>query len=149
MISRRHHKCDVPLAVDPIRSKIMRSVGREDTRPEMLVRRILHNLGFRFRLHRRDLPGTPDIVLPKYMTAIFVHGCFWHRHKNCSKATSPKTRVQFWTDKFEQNTARDRRNDKALKQAGWSVLVIWECETRRPVELRKKLAVYFSRGRPA
>jgi DNA mismatch endonuclease, patch repair protein len=117
----------------------MRSVRRSDTTPEIAVRRALHSLGFRFRLHRKDLPGTPDIVLPKYRQAIFVHGCFWHRHPGCKKATSPKTRHQFWTEKFEHNVARDRRNEDALEQLGWSVSIIWECQTLDASDLTSRL----------
>lgn len=106
----------------------MARVGSKNTKPEMLVRRALHRLGFRFRLHRRDLPGRPDIVLPKYKTAIFVHGCFWHRHAGCRRATTPKTREAFWRSKFEANISRDRNAVEALKQGGWNVLVLWECE---------------------
>lgn len=106
----------------------MARIGPKNTKPEMLVRRALYRLGFRFRLHRRDLPGRPDIVLPKYRTAIFVHGCFWHRHPGCRRATTPKTRVTFWRQKFEANIKRDRKATEALEQAGWNVLVLWECE---------------------
>ncbi|MDB5683491.1 MAG: very short patch repair endonuclease, partial [Sphingomonas bacterium] len=91
-----------------------------------VVRRALHALGFRFRLHRADLPGRPDIVLPKHKTAIFVHGCFWHRHPDCPKASTPRTRVDFWRHKFVTNVARDRRNVQALEDAGWRVLTVWE-----------------------
>lgn len=108
----------------------MRAVGQKHTAPEMTVRRMLHALGYRFRIHRRDLPGSPDIVLPKYKTAIFVHGCFWHRHPGCKKATTPKTRVPFWTEKFERNVLRDRQKETALREMGWQVLVVWECETK-------------------
>lgn len=125
--------------VDPVRSKIMRSVRRSGTKPEVAVRRVLHSLGFRFRLHRRDLPGTPDIVLPKYKTVVFVHGCFWHRHRGCKRSTTPKTRVEFWTRKFAQNVDRDRRDVDDLKRLGWSVIQLWECETFDPDTLRKRL----------
>ena len=108
----------------------MAQVKGKNTKPELIVRRVLHALGYRFRLHRGDLPGRPDIVLPKHKTAIFVHGCFWHRHPGCAKSSTPKTRVDFWQDKFETNIARDARNVKALKNAGWKVLIVWECETR-------------------
>ena len=117
----------------------MRAVRRTDTRPEMLVRKILHRLGLRFRLHRKDLPGTPDIVLPKHRIAIMVHGCFWHRHPCCSKATPPKTRTDFWDDKFRANVARDDRNFRSLEAAGWRVLTIWECETQNTHALETKL----------
>jgi DNA mismatch endonuclease (patch repair protein) len=108
----------------------MASVRGKDTKPELELRRGLHRLGYRFRLHRKDLPGRPDIVLPKHRTVIFVNGCFWHRHDGCSKATTPKTRVEFWSTKFEQNVARDQRNVEDLEAAGWRVLVVWECEIK-------------------
>lgn len=124
----------------PERSSLMARVKGKNTKPELLVRKELHRLGYRFRLHRRDLPGRPDIVLPKYKTAIFVHGCFWHRHPGCSKASTPKTRVDFWQDKFTTNMARDRRNEDALRSDGWQVLVVWECETKRIDELATRLS---------
>lgn len=131
--------------VDPVRSRIMRSVRRTSTKPEMIVRRSLHALGLRFRLHRKDLAGTPDIVLPKFQTLIFVHGCFWHRHESCAKASMPKTRVDFWTAKFSQNVARDRRNEDLLRDAGWRVITIWECETHNRENLAHKLRSVFHR----
>lgn len=115
--------------VDPLRRRIMQSVGQENTPPELRVRRLLHRLGYRFRIHRKDLPGTPDIVLPRHKLAIFVHGCFWHRHDGCRRATTPKTRTVFWADKFARNTERDTRKANELRSAGWRVGVIWECET--------------------
>lgn len=111
------------------RSALMARVRSGDTAPELFVRRTLHRLGYRFRLHRKDLPGTPDIVLPSRKSVIFVHGCFWHRHKNCRDASMPKTRVEFWRDKFRENVERDRRNVQDLHDLGWRVLIIWECET--------------------
>lgn len=117
------------LSTTPERSRIMRAVGRRDTRPELRVRRALHSLGYRFRLHRKDLPGTPDIVLPKYRTCIFVHGCFWHRHKGCKKTTPPKSNVDFWKEKFTRNISRDEQNKRALEALGWNVVLVWECET--------------------
>jgi DNA mismatch endonuclease (patch repair protein) len=147
MISRRHQSPKLPMSVDPVRSRIMRSVGRANTKPEMIVRQMLHKLGFRFRLHRKNLPGTPDIVLLKYRTVIFVHGCFWHRHKDCSKSTTPKTRAEFWLTKFEQNRARDIRNEHALKEAGWSVLIVWECDATKPDLLERKLVEHFSQAK--
>ena len=110
------------------RSRMMSGIRGRNTRPEMTVRIFLHSQGFRFRLHRKDLPGVPDIVLPKYKTVIFVHGCFWHRHPNCRFATMPKTNIKFWNNKFESNVARDKKNETALKASGWHVLIIWECE---------------------
>src|SRR5271166_1928147 len=109
------------------RSAIMRAVPRKNSKPEMIVRRALHRLGYRFRLHRVDLRGTPDIVLPRFRLAIFVHGCFWHRHPDCRLASSPRTRVEFWQAKFERNIHRDAAAERALRDLGWDVLVLWEC----------------------
>lgn len=122
----------------------MAKVGPRDTKPEMVVRRMLHALGRRFRLHRRDLPGTPDVVLPAARKAIFVHGCFWHRHEGCRKATTPKTRVEFWQEKFDRNVERDQRKERELRDAGWDVLTIWECETRDRAELARKLGDWLA-----
>lgn len=108
----------------------MARVKQKDTGPEMRVRRALHRLGYRFRLHRADLPGRPDIVLPRYRIAILVHGCFWHRHPGCKLASSPKTRQEFWRAKFEANVARDSRNEITLEAMGWRPAVVWECETK-------------------
>ena len=112
------------------RSQIMSRIRGRDTRPEMIVRRIAHGLGFRFRLHRKDLPGRPDIVFPRHQAVIVVHGCFWHRHPGCKRASSPKTRVRYWQNKFEDNVVRDKRNETGLRDLGWKVMVIWECETK-------------------
>lgn len=138
-----HDPTDLNEPVDAMRSHIMRSVRQAHTGPEMVVRKVLHGLGLRFRLQRRDLPGTPDVVLPRHRTAIFVHGCFWHRHPGCRKATMPKTRVEFWRDKFDRNVARDCEKESALVQAGWHVLTIWECETRDPDALAIRLRETF------
>lgn len=132
------------MGVDPLRSKIMRAVRRTDTAPELVVRKLVHALGFRFRLQRRDLPGTPDLVLPRLNTVIFVHGCFWHRHALCAKATMPKTRVEFWRAKFDANTSRDLRKNRQLNTAGWRVIVIWECETSDSTKLSRKLKSLLS-----
>lgn len=105
------------------------------------MRRTLHALGGRFRLHRADLPGRPDIVLPRHRLAIFVHGCFWHRHPGCRLSSTPKTRVAFWNEKFAANIARDARNAEALEAAGWRVATIWECETREIEALARSLSV--------
>jgi len=96
-------------------------------------------MGYRFRLHRKDLPGSPDIVLPKHSTLIFVHGCFWHRHSDCKYAYTPKSRVEFWKKKFEENVARDTKNKKELRNMGWNVLTIWECETADTERLSIKM----------
>ena len=112
------------------RSENMSRIRSRDTGPELAVRRTAYRMGFRFRLYRRDLPGTPDLTFPRHRLAVFVHGCFWHRHSGCRFAYSPKSRVEFWMKKFKQNVTRDRRNRAALQNLGWRVAVIWECETR-------------------
>ena len=133
-------------AVDPARSELMRRVRGKDTTPERAVRRVAHALGYRFRLHRRDLPGTPDLVFPRLRRAIFVHGCFWHRHEGCVRTTTPKTRAAYWREKFEQNLRRDRRNLAALRRLGWSVLVVWECQTFERTELLARLSRFLDDG---
>lgn len=111
------------------RSRMMAGIRGRDTLPEMRVRRYLHATGLRFRLHSRMLPGRPDLVLPRHKVAVFVHGCFWHRHPGCPHATNPSTRESFWSAKFKANVARDSRNANDVLAAGWTPLVIWECET--------------------
>lgn len=125
------------------RSDIMRAVKRAHTAPEIIVRQTLHALGLRFRLQRRDLPGSPDIVLPRFRTAIFVHGCFWHRHPGCRYATTPKTRQEYWLPKFAANVERDARKEAQLSELDWRVLVVWECETRDREELMMRLRHEF------
>ena len=112
------------------RSERMSLIRAKDTRPELVLRRALHAKGFRYRLHASDLPGKPDIVLPKFGSVIFVHGCFWHGHRNCRIANSPKTNSEFWQKKFTTNARRDRRSQRRLKLMGWKVIVVWECEVR-------------------
>lgn len=104
---------------------------------------MLHRMGYRFRLYRRDLPGSPDIVLPKHRKVVFVHGCFWHGHKRCKKASRPSTRVEFWNKKIDENIRRDERICKELKAAGWKVLVVWQCKTRKPDKLPQKLEKFL------
>lgn len=116
----------------------MARVKNKNTAPELLVRRILHRLGYRFRLHRRDLPGNPDIVLPRHHTAIFVHGCFWHGH-DCPRGKRPATRPDFWNPKLDKNMERDKKNHEMLTQLGWRVVVIWECELADLATLEAKL----------
>ncbi|TMJ14608.1 MAG: DNA mismatch endonuclease Vsr [Alphaproteobacteria bacterium] len=117
----------------------MRRIRKSDTAPEMMVRRLAHGLGLRFRLHRRDLPGTPDIVFPRQRTAVLVHGCFWHQHEGCRLARQPKSRLDYWLPKLARNKARDRIAQEDLQALGWQVLVIWECETKTPEIVRSKL----------
>ena len=121
------------------RSWNMSRIRGRNTEPERRVRSLLHRMGFRFSLKRRDLPGRPDIVLPKYRTAIFVHGCFWHRHKNCRSSVLPKTRPEFWLTKLDGNVARDKRNSIALRKLGWKILTIWECEVNDEPKLSQEL----------
>lgn len=125
------------------RSWLMSRVKGKNTSPEVRVRRAAHALGLRFRLHRGDLPGTPDIVFRKHGVAIFVHGCFWHRHAKCKKATMPKTRTRFWKAKFRGNSERDRRAVAELRALGWKVRVIWECQTRDTQALERRLRRIF------
>lgn len=113
---------------------MMAGIGSRNTKPELVLRRALHARGFRFRLHNRNLPGTPDLVFRRFEAVCFVHGCFWHRHVDCRYATSPSTREEFWRNKFVANVERDRRNQHALLQAGWRVAVVWECALRRGFE---------------
>lgn len=128
------------------RSWNMSRIRGRDTKPEVKVRSILHQLGFRFRLHRKDLPGKPDIVLPGRGAVIFVHGCFWHRHKGCAETTTPKTRTAFWKEKFAGNVERDIRAQRRLRRMGWRVKVIWECQTRDKDKLAGRLARFLARG---
>jgi DNA mismatch endonuclease (patch repair protein) len=127
---------------DDAKRRLMGRFRGKDTKPEMLVRRTLHRMGLRFRLHRKDLPGTPDIVLPGRRLAIFVHGCFWHHHEGCSTARIPPTRPDFWKAKFRYNKKRDLENAEKLRGMGWNVVEIWECDARRAtLEDRLRLVV--------
>lgn len=118
----------------------MARIRSSNTRPELAVRRLLHAQGFRFRLHRKDLPGRPDLVLPRHKLAIFVHGCFWHQHVGCRLASSPKSRQDYWNPKLAGNVERDRRNVAQLRSDGWRVEVVWECDTRKPELLANRIA---------
>ena len=121
------------------RSWNMSRIKSKNTKPEKTVRSTLHKMGYRFRLHRKDLPGKPDIVLAKHKTVIFVHGCFWHQHKGCKYAYQPKTRAGFWRDKLQGNCERDIRTRKELRKMNWKARVIWECQTKNPAKLNKNL----------
>ena len=125
------------------RSWNMSRIRGRNTSPERVVRSMLHRMGFRFSLHRMDLPGKPDIVMPRYGTVIFVHGCFWHLHKNCKQARIPKTRHDWWKEKLEENSSRDQRNRSALRRLGWKVLTVWECETEKPDKLRRRMSQFL------
>lgn len=121
------------------RSRIMAANKSRNTKPELAVRRILHAMGFRFRLHRKDLPGCPDVVLPKYKTVIQINGCFWHQHTGCKLASKPSTRQDFWEAKLSRNIQRDSENAAKLTALGWNVIVIWECELKQISDLTERL----------
>lgn len=126
------------------RSALMSRIGSKNTAPELVVRRLLHAMGYRFRLHRKDLPGTPDIVLPKLRKAIFVHGCFWHAH-GCRIGQPPKSRPEFWQPKLARNKARDAEKSEALRTAGWDVLTLWQCEIKERTLLEEQLRAFLTR----
>lgn len=126
------------------RSEIMKRIRSKDTRPERAVRSVAHALGLRFRLHRKDLPGTPDLVFPKWHVCIFVHGCFWHRHENCRRSAYPKSRTEYWARKIERNVERDQAQITALTELGWRVCIIWECETRKKESIVNALQQIFA-----
>lgn len=126
------------------RSKVMRKVKGKNTALEMKVRSLIHGMGYRYRLHAKELPGTPDIVFRPKKKVIFVHGCFWHRHKGCKLARMPKSRVEFWRTKLTANRDRDRTNIDQLRRLGWDVLVIWECEAKESDRIRNKIDVFLS-----
>jgi DNA mismatch endonuclease (patch repair protein) len=125
------------------RSRVMAAVRSKDTGPERCVRTLVFALGYRFRLHRKDLPGTPDLVFPGRKKAIFVNGCFWHFHSHCSAFRAPKSRVEFWEGKLIRNRLRDRQSSKALRRLGWGVLVIWECEIKNLTRLRQRIVGFL------
>ena len=125
------------------RSALMSKVRGKNTTPEIVVRKLAHRLGFRFRLHRRDLPGSPDIVFPSRRAVIFVHGCFWHGHE-CSKGRLPKSNQAFWSEKIERNKERDGQNARALRRLGWRVLAIWQCELKDAARVERRLVRFLS-----
>jgi DNA mismatch endonuclease, patch repair protein len=130
-----------------VRSRIMGRISCKDTQPELIVRRVAHALGYRFRLYRRDLPGRPDLVFAGRKTVVFVHGCFWHRHENCKHCYTPKSNIEFWQAKFDNNVSRDERVREKLIRLGWKVAVIWECETADLPSLRSTLQAYLINDR--
>jgi DNA mismatch endonuclease, patch repair protein len=125
------------------RSQIMSRVSGKNTKPEIAVRSSLHNMGYRFRLHRKDLPGKPDITLPKYKKVIFVHGCFWHGHADCHRSKRPTTNQEFWCEKLDKNIERDKAAVNALKQLGWEVMTVWTCEVNDTNKLKIKLISFL------
>jgi len=131
--------------VDPAtRSRMMSGIKGKNTKPEISVRRHLHRMGFRFRLHDEGLAGNPDIILPKWRACVFVHGCFWHRHEGCRFTTMPSTRTDFWNEKFSRNVQRDRQVVMRLREAGWRVATVWECALKKDeVATVKRLAEWI------
>jgi DNA mismatch endonuclease (patch repair protein) len=125
------------------RSWNMSRIRAKDTKPELVVRSILHGMGYRFRLNNTVLPGRPDIVLPRYRVVVFVHGCFWHRHEGCRYAYTPKSRIDFWQHKFELNIRRDKQVAVQLEELKWGQLVLWECEIKNPEDLKRRIKTYF------
>lgn len=121
------------------RSWNMAQIKGKDTKPEVLVRSMLHRAGYRFRKNVKSLPGKPDIVLPKYRTVIFVHGCFWHRHKGCKYATTPGTNVEFWQKKFERNISNDQKHARELRRLGWNIITVWDCQLKKPERVLHKM----------
>lgn len=147
MVKRRMSDMPVDKPVDPTRSRIMKAILSKDTRPEMAVRRLMHSMGYRFRLHARDLPGSPDLVFRRRKKAIFVHGCFWHRHEGCRKCSTPATRAEWWAEKLERNVRRDRRSVERLSEMGWESLIIWECEVKDGTFLKEMIRRFLGEGR--
>jgi DNA mismatch endonuclease, patch repair protein len=125
------------------RSQIMSHVSDKNTKPEIVVRSLLHRMGYRFRLHKKDLPGKPDITLPKYKKVIFVHGCFWHGHTGCSRSKRPATNREFWHEKLDKNIERDKVTVNALNQLGWEVLAVWSCEVKDTNKMKTKLLSFL------
>ncbi len=119
-----------------VRSYNMSQIKCKDTKPELMVRRFLHSRGMRYRVHSKDLPGKPDLILKKYHTVVFIHGCFWHGHEGCNYFTIPKTNTEWWLTKISQNKHRDQKSIKKLESSGWKVIIIWECELREPLRMR-------------
>ena len=129
------------------RSAIMAAVHTKDTGPELALRKLVYGMGYRYRLHGRELPGRPDLVFRPLKKVIFVHGCFWHRHDACRYATTPKSRTAYWQSKFAANVARDRRNVRDLKKAGWHVLTIWQCQLKNPNKVAKRTHEFLKSDR--
>lgn len=128
------------------RSERMALIRAKNTKPELVVRRLVHGMGFRYRLHGAKLPGRPDLVFPARHKAIFVHGCFWHRHRGCKLARIPKSRVRFWKEKLEGNRQRDLRNVSRIRRMGWSSLVVWECQLGSIESLSRKIRKFLDAG---
>jgi DNA mismatch endonuclease (patch repair protein) len=135
------------LSVSQRRSALMATIPSRNTRPELLVRRVLHRMGYRFRIHQRSLPGTPDIVLRRYQAVILIHGCFWHQHRDCPEGRLPRARTTYWWPKLARNVEKDEAAISALNAAGWRVLVIWACEVRNLEALEERLRKFLPKAR--
>lgn len=129
-----------------VRSKNMSAIRSKDTIPELIVRKVLFGMGYRYRLHAKSLPGKPDIVLKKYRTVIFIHGCYWHHHANCKRANWPKSNKEYWIPKIKRNIARDKIHQKNLKKMGWSVIIFWECEVKDIKYVKKIVLQKLNQG---
>ena len=140
--------CAVDRLTAEERSRLMSRIRGKDTKPEMAVRRLVHGMGFRYRLHRRDLPGSPDLVLPRHRKVILVHGCFWHSHPGCRAGRVPASNTGYWEPKLRRNAERDAASEEALRLAGWAVLVVWECQTRKAADLGDKLGAFLNGAAP-
>lgn len=143
MTSERTRNADL---VAPLVRQRMKAVQRRDTPAELTVRSVAHGLGLRFRVCDASLPGSPDIVFPRHAVCVFVHGCFWHRHKNCKRASLPKSNRAFWNDKFARNVARDKRKTAALRAMNWRVITFWECQTRNRDAVEQRIARVFGKA---
>lgn len=143
--NKKMHECTDVVSVEK-RSEIMSKIRSKDSVAEKRVRSVLHVAGYRFRLHKKDLPGTPDIVLPKHRVVIFVHGCFWHQHEKCSRAVLPKSNLDYWIPKLERNKQRFEEARKALEAMGWIVHIVWECETKSLGDLSLKIRKSLRKG---
>ena len=141
-------EADIDRITKERRSRNMARIGAKNTGPELVVRRMLHQFGYRFRLHAPFLPGKPDVAFSRRRKVVLVHGCFWHRHTGCPRARLPASRVDFWTDKFARNVERDKRVEAALRDLGWTALVIWECETKQPETLGERLMEFLGPPNP-
>ena len=131
------------------RSRVMRAIVKKNTKPELLVRKALHRMGMRFRLHVKNLPGTPDVVLRRHNLAILIHGCFWHQHQGCRHAKLPRSRLEYWLPKLARNVERDQEAQKALRATGWRSAIIWECEAGDAIQLQRRLDQLFRRSKPS
>ena len=129
-----------------VRSRMMSKIRSKDTKPEKIVRSLMHSLGLRFRLHDSKLPGSPDLVMKKFRTVVYVHGCFWHSHPGCKYATRPKSNLDYWDGKLKNNVERDKLNQKEITAMGWRSIILWECETKYLEMLQRKLETYFNQN---